>query len=33
MIRLPAGAELRRTGPADARATVVCVNGGQSAEV
>jgi pimeloyl-ACP methyl ester carboxylesterase len=28
-MRLPSGAELRRTGPAGARATVVCVNGGQ----
>jgi pimeloyl-ACP methyl ester carboxylesterase len=28
--RLPAGGELRRTGPPDATATVVCLNGGQS---
>ncbi len=33
MIRLPSGAELRRTGPADAAAAVVCVNGGQGGEV
>ena len=33
MIRLPSGAELRRTGPADAAAAVVCVNGGQSGQV
>jgi pimeloyl-ACP methyl ester carboxylesterase len=30
---LPTGAELRVTGPAGATAAVVCVNGGQSAEV
>jgi len=33
VIRLPSGAELRRTGPADAAAAVVCVNGGQSGQV
>lgn len=33
MTRLPSGAEARRTGPADARAAVVCVNGGQGGEV
>ena len=33
MIRLPSGAELRRTGPYDAAAAVVCVNGGQAGEV
>jgi pimeloyl-ACP methyl ester carboxylesterase len=33
VIRLPSGAELRRTGPADAAAAVVCVNGGQGGEV
>jgi dienelactone hydrolase len=32
-IRLPSGAELRITGPADAEAGVVCVNGGQGGEV
>ncbi len=32
-MRLSTGAELRVTGPPDARAAVVCVNGGQSAEV
>src|SRR4051794_351499 len=32
-MRLPSGAELRRTGPAGARATVVCVNGGQGGQV
>jgi pimeloyl-ACP methyl ester carboxylesterase len=32
-MRLSTGAELRRTGPADARVAVVCVNGGQAAEV
>jgi pimeloyl-ACP methyl ester carboxylesterase len=30
---LPTGAELRVTGPLDASAAVVCVNGGQAAEV
>ena len=30
---LPTGAELRATGPADAPAAVVCVNGGQGGEV
>lgn len=33
MIRLPSGAELRRTGPADAAAAVICVNGGQGGQV
>ena len=33
MIRLPSGAELRRTGPDDAATAVVCVNGGQGGEV
>ena len=33
MTRLPSGAEARRTGPADAPAAVVCVNGGQGGEV
>jgi dienelactone hydrolase len=33
MIRLPSGAELRRTGPAAALAAVVCLNGGRSGEV
>jgi pimeloyl-ACP methyl ester carboxylesterase len=33
MTRLRSGAELRVTGPADARAAVVCVNGGQGGEV
>ena len=32
-MRLSTGAELRVTGPPGARAAVVCVNGGQSAEV
>jgi pimeloyl-ACP methyl ester carboxylesterase len=32
-MRLASGAELRRTGPHDARAAVVCVNGGQSGQV
>lgn len=32
-IQLPSGAELRVTGPADAEAGVVCVNGGQGGEV
>ena len=32
-MRLPTGAELRVTGPADAAAAVVCVNGGQRREV
>jgi pimeloyl-ACP methyl ester carboxylesterase len=32
-MRLSTGAELRRTGPLDAPAAVVCVNGGQAAEV
>ena len=32
-MRLSTGAELRVTGPLGARAAVVCVNGGQSAEV
>jgi dienelactone hydrolase len=32
-IRLPSGAELRVTGPADAEVGVVCVNGGQGGEV
>lgn len=31
--RLPAGAELRRTGPVGAATAVVCVNGGQGGEV
>ena len=33
MERLRSGAELRVTGPADAAAAVVCVNGGQGSEV
>lgn len=33
LIQLPSGAELRVTGPADAEAGVVCVNGGQGGEV
>lgn len=33
MTRLAAGAELRVTGPTDARAAVVCVDGGQGGEV
>jgi pimeloyl-ACP methyl ester carboxylesterase len=33
LTRLPSGAEARRSGPADARAAVVCVNGGQGGEV
>ena len=33
MTRLPTGAELRATGPAAARAAVVCVNGGQAGEL
>jgi pimeloyl-ACP methyl ester carboxylesterase len=33
VIRLPSGAELRRTGPEDATAAVVCVNGGQGGDV
>jgi pimeloyl-ACP methyl ester carboxylesterase len=33
VIRLPLGAELRRTGPLDASDTIVCVNGGQGGEV
>ena len=32
-MRLSTGAELRVTGPVDAHAAVVCVNGGQAAEV
>lgn len=32
-MRLPTGAELRLTGPRDARAAVVCVNGGQAGVV
>ncbi len=32
-MRLSTGAELRVTGPLDAPAAVVCVNGGQAAEV
>ena len=32
-MRLGSGAELRVTGPLDAPAAVVCVNGGQAAEV
>jgi dienelactone hydrolase len=32
-MRLRTGAELRITGPVDARAVVVCVNGGQATEV
>ena len=32
-LRLPSGAEARRTGPADAASAVVCVNGGQGGEV
>jgi dienelactone hydrolase len=32
MTRLPSGAELRRTGPADAATAVVCVNGGQGGD-
>ncbi len=32
-MRLSTGAELRVTGPPDAQAAVVCVNGGQAAEV
>src|SRR5256714_11444578 len=32
-MRFPTGAELRVTGPADAAAAVVCVNGGQRGEV
>jgi dienelactone hydrolase len=32
-MRLSTGAELRLTGPLDARAAVVCVNGGQASEV
>jgi pimeloyl-ACP methyl ester carboxylesterase len=33
LTRLASGAELRRTGPSAATATVLCVNGGQSGEV
>jgi pimeloyl-ACP methyl ester carboxylesterase len=33
LVALPSGAELRLTGPPDARAAVVCMNGGQAAEV
>lgn len=33
MIRLPSGAEARRTGPAGASAAVLCVDGGQGGEV
>jgi pimeloyl-ACP methyl ester carboxylesterase len=33
VIRLPSGADLRRTGPAGAAAAVVCVDGGQGGEV
>jgi hypothetical protein len=32
-LRLPSDAEVRRTGPPEATAAVVCMNGGQAGEV